>query len=33
VAEDGVLDNNARALSAYYDTLLDRAFVNFRDHP
>ncbi|HOX58407.1 MAG TPA: DUF1800 family protein [Candidatus Paceibacterota bacterium] len=31
VSENGVLRNNARALSSYYDTLLDNAFGNFRD--
>jgi Protein of unknown function (DUF1800)/CHRD domain/Putative Ig domain/PA14 domain len=30
VSESGVLQNNARAVSAYYDTLLDNAFGNFR---
>ncbi len=31
VSDDGVLDNNARALCAYYDVLLEHAFGNFRD--
>ncbi len=31
VSEIGVLDNNGRALSAFYDTLLDNAFGNFRE--
>jgi Protein of unknown function (DUF1800)/PA14 domain/CHRD domain/Bacterial TSP3 repeat len=31
VSQQGVLQDNARALSAYYDTLLDNAFGNFRD--
>jgi Protein of unknown function (DUF1800)/PA14 domain/CHRD domain len=30
VSEDGVLMNNARALSSYYDLLLDNAFGNYR---
>ena len=30
VSESGLLANNARALSDYYDTLLDNAFGNFR---
>lgn len=30
VSEDGVLQDNARALSAYYDALLDNAFGNYR---
>ncbi len=30
VSENGVLQDNAQALSAYYDTLLDNAFGNFR---
>jgi len=30
VSEDGVLDDRAHALSAYYDTLLDHSFGNFR---
>jgi uncharacterized protein (DUF1800 family) len=30
VSENGVLQNNARALSDYYDVLLDSAFGNFR---
>ncbi len=30
VSENGVLENNATALSSYYDTLLDNAFGNFR---
>ena len=30
VSENGVLQNNARALSSYYDTLLDNSFGNFR---
>lgn len=30
VSEVGVLDNNGRALTSYYDTLLDNAFGNFR---
>ncbi len=30
VSEEGVLQDNARALSSYYDTLLDNAFGNFR---
>jgi uncharacterized protein (DUF1800 family) len=29
-SENSVLQNNARTLSAYYDTLLDNAFGNFR---
>ena len=31
VSENGVLQDNARALSSYYDTLLNGAFGNFRD--
>ncbi len=31
VSENGVLADNARALSDYYDVLLDGAFGNFRD--
>lgn len=31
VSEAGILQNNARALSDYYDMLLDNAFGNFRD--
>jgi hypothetical protein len=31
VSEAGVLDNNGRALCAYYDTLLDNSFGNVRD--
>jgi uncharacterized protein (DUF1800 family) len=31
ISENGVLQDNARALSAYYDVLLDNAFGNFRD--
>ncbi len=31
VSADGVLDNNARALSYFYDRLLDHSFGNFRD--
>ncbi len=31
ISENGVLQNNAHGLSAYYDTLLDNAFGNFRD--
>ncbi|MFZ0826477.1 MAG: DUF1800 family protein [Verrucomicrobiia bacterium] len=30
VSENGVLQNNATALAAYYDTLLDNAFGNYR---
>ena len=30
ISENGVLQDNARALSAYYDVLLDNAFGNFR---
>jgi uncharacterized protein (DUF1800 family) len=30
VSENGVLQDNARALSSYYDTLLDNAFGNYR---
>lgn len=30
ISENGVLQDNARALSAYYDVLLDNAFANFR---
>ncbi|HEV2210040.1 MAG TPA: DUF1800 family protein [Verrucomicrobiae bacterium] len=30
VSQQGVLANNAQALSSYYDTLLDNAFGNFR---
>ena len=30
VSEVGVLQNNGRALTSYYDTLLDHAFGNFR---
>ena len=30
VSENGVLENNASCLSAYYDTLLDNAFGNYR---
>lgn len=30
VSENGVLQDNAQALSAYYDVLLDNAFGNFR---
>ena len=30
ISENGILQNNARALSDYYDTLLDGAFGNFR---
>ena len=30
VSENGVLQDNARALSDYYDTLLDNAFGNYR---
>ncbi len=30
VSENGVLQDNARALSSYYDTLIDNAFGNFR---
>jgi len=30
VSQNGVLMDNARALSAYYDTLLDNAFGNYR---
>lgn len=31
VSDVGVLNDNGRALSSYYDTLLDNAFGNFRD--
>jgi uncharacterized protein (DUF1800 family) len=31
VSADGPLDNNARALSHFYDTLVTNAFGNFRD--
>jgi len=31
ISQNGVLQDNARALSAYYDLLLDHAFGNFRD--
>ena len=31
VSENGVLQDNARALSSYYDTLLDNAFGNYRN--
>jgi hypothetical protein len=31
VSENGVLDENGRALSSYYDTLLEHAFGNFRE--
>jgi uncharacterized protein (DUF1800 family) len=31
VSEEGILNDNARALADYYDTLLDSAFLNFRD--
>jgi hypothetical protein len=31
VSDSGVLDNNGRALSDYYDTLLNDAFGNFRE--
>src|SRR5262249_18855577 len=31
VSDDGVLQDNARALSSYYDVLLDNSFGNFRD--
>ena len=31
VSDEGVLNDNARALAAYYDTLLDSAFLNFRE--
>jgi uncharacterized protein (DUF1800 family) len=31
VSDNGVLMDNARAVSAYYDTLLDNAFGNFRE--
>lgn len=31
VSNTGPLDNNARALGDYYDTLLDSSFGNFRD--
>ncbi len=31
ISDNGVLQDNARALSAYYDLLLDNAFGNFRD--
>src|SRR5262249_18275135 len=30
ISENGVLQDNARALSSYYDILLDNAFGNFR---
>jgi Protein of unknown function (DUF1800)/PA14 domain/CHRD domain len=30
VSQNGVLQDNARALSSYYDTLLDNSFGNFR---
>ncbi|MGN6552364.1 MAG: DUF1800 family protein, partial [Verrucomicrobiota bacterium] len=30
VSDNGVLNDNSRALSSYYDTLLDNAFGNFR---
>ncbi|MDQ6764897.1 MAG: DUF1800 family protein, partial [Verrucomicrobiota bacterium] len=30
VSDTGVLNNNARVLASYYDTLLDSAFTNFR---
>ena len=30
ISDNGVLQDNARALSAYYDVLLDNAFGNFR---
>jgi uncharacterized protein (DUF1800 family) len=31
VSQNSVLQDNARALSAYYDLLLDNTFGNFRD--
>jgi uncharacterized protein (DUF1800 family) len=31
VSEEGVLDENPRAISSYYDTLLQHSFGNFRD--
>ncbi len=31
ISENGVLQNNANGLSAYYDVLLDNAFGNFHD--
>lgn len=31
VSDQGALQDNARTLAAYYDTLLDNAFGNFRD--
>lgn len=31
ISADGVLANNARALSSYYDVLLDHAFGNYRE--
>jgi uncharacterized protein (DUF1800 family) len=31
VSENGVLQDNARALSSYYDVLLDNAFGNYRE--
>src|SRR5262249_54362077 len=31
VSDNGVLQDNARALSSYYDTLLDNAFGNYRE--
>jgi uncharacterized protein (DUF1800 family) len=31
VSDTGPLNDNARALAAYYDTLLDSAFLNYRD--
>ncbi|HZQ46230.1 MAG TPA: DUF1800 family protein, partial [Verrucomicrobiae bacterium] len=31
ISENGVLQNNAHGLSAYYDVLLDNAFGNFRN--
>lgn len=31
VSENGILQDNARALADYYDTLLDNSFGNFRD--
>ena len=30
VSDNGVLEDNSRALSSYYDTLLDNSFGNFR---
>ncbi|MDB6068549.1 MAG: hypothetical protein JWR26_4757 [Pedosphaera sp.] len=30
ISENGVLQDNARAMSSYYDTLLDNSFGNFR---